>query len=195
MASGYSTGQVSSFQSVRVRRRVDRARDELVPGVREGAAGDATAPSSAFSRKSERETCQPPRLPAAAQRQVWVQRRVPAEATSSATSSITAAVDARLALGEVEGVVGVELLERPLEGLERPGSLRPLLLQELLPVPPAPHELAVVEARSGSGGSRSRAGSPPRSRARARASGRRGSRCSTAACRARSASPRSPCPP
>ena len=53
--------------------------------------GTPTAPRSAFSRKSVRETCQPPRLPAAALLQVWVLRRVPAEATIPATSSITAA--------------------------------------------------------------------------------------------------------
>ena len=39
-----------------------------------------------------RETCQPPRLPAAALLQVWVLSRVPAEATIPATSSITEAL-------------------------------------------------------------------------------------------------------
>ena len=53
--------------------------------------GTPTAPMSAFSRKSVRETCQPPRLPAAALLQLWVLSRVPAAATSFATSSITAA--------------------------------------------------------------------------------------------------------
>ena len=38
-----------------------------------------------------RDTCQPPSLPAAAERQLWVDRRVPAEATRSATSCSFAA--------------------------------------------------------------------------------------------------------
>src|ERR1700722_18161296 len=50
-----------------------------------------TAPSSAESRNSVRETCQPPRLPAAALRQQCTDSRVPAPATSSATWAITAA--------------------------------------------------------------------------------------------------------
>ena len=51
----------------------------------------ATAPVSAFKRNRHRDTCQPPRFPADALRQVCVERRVPAPATISATSSITAA--------------------------------------------------------------------------------------------------------
>src|SRR5687767_8401796 len=51
----------------------------------------ATAPSSAFSRNSVRATCQPPRLPDAALRQLWDDSRVPADATTSASSAIVAA--------------------------------------------------------------------------------------------------------
>src|SRR5580700_1957762 len=50
-----------------------------------------TAPSSADMRNSVRETCHPPRLPAAALRQQCTESRVPAPATTSATSAITAA--------------------------------------------------------------------------------------------------------
>ncbi len=65
--------------------------------------GTPTAPSSAFSRKSVRETCQPPRLPAAALRHVCVLSRGPAVATSFATSSTTAALtpDSRSAKAKV----------------------------------------------------------------------------------------------
>ena len=51
----------------------------------------ATAPSSAEIRNRLRDTCQPPRFPAAADRHAWQANRVPAPATTSATSAMTAA--------------------------------------------------------------------------------------------------------
>ncbi len=51
----------------------------------------ATAPSSAEMRNRVRATCQPPRLPAAADRQTCAAKRVPAPATTSATCASTAA--------------------------------------------------------------------------------------------------------
>src|SRR5689334_23659425 len=51
----------------------------------------ATAPSSAEIRNKVRDTCQPPRFPAAADRHEWQENRVPASATTSATSASTAA--------------------------------------------------------------------------------------------------------
>jgi hypothetical protein len=51
----------------------------------------ATAPSSAEIRNRVRDTCQPPRFPAAADRQEWQAKRVPAPATTSATSASTPA--------------------------------------------------------------------------------------------------------
>src|SRR5260370_40380097 len=62
-------------------------------------------PVSALRRKSVRATCHPPRLPAAALRQECVLRRVPAEATTSAISSIGAAAmpDSFSAKGDVYG--------------------------------------------------------------------------------------------
>jgi hypothetical protein len=53
--------------------------------------GEATAPSRALMRKSVRDTCQPPRLPAAAERQLCVDRAVPAPATISVISRMTSA--------------------------------------------------------------------------------------------------------
>ena len=46
-----------------------------------------TAPVSTLRKNRARVICQPPRLPAVAERQVWVDRRVPAWATSRASSS------------------------------------------------------------------------------------------------------------
>ena len=51
----------------------------------------AIAPISAFSMNSARDTCQPPSAPAAALRQTWVERRVPAVATTRATASMAPA--------------------------------------------------------------------------------------------------------
>ncbi len=48
-------------------------------------------PESALSRKRQRATCHPPRLPAVALRHVCVLRRLPAEATIPAICSIVAA--------------------------------------------------------------------------------------------------------
>ena len=91
MASGNSCGQVSSFHSrgwggvwIGFGTNLFQPFGKVPPGT-------PTAPRSAFSRKSVRETCQPPRLPAAALRQAWVLSRGPASATTSATSSMTAA--------------------------------------------------------------------------------------------------------
>ena len=52
----------------------------------------ATAPSSAEIRNRVRNTCQPPRFPAAAERHEWQANRVPASATTSATSASTVAL-------------------------------------------------------------------------------------------------------
>ena len=49
------------------------------------------APNKALRRNNARATCQPPRLPEVAERQVCVLSRLPADATSSATFSIVAA--------------------------------------------------------------------------------------------------------
>ena len=51
----------------------------------------ATAPRSAKIRNKARETCHPPRFPAAADRQEWHANRVPAPATTPATSASTLA--------------------------------------------------------------------------------------------------------
>src|SRR5579875_434334 len=53
--------------------------------------GVATAPSSAEMRNRVRDTCQPPRFPAAALRQLWHENRCPAAATTSATSASVSA--------------------------------------------------------------------------------------------------------
>ncbi len=53
--------------------------------------GMATAPISTTSSSRARATCQPPRFPAAAFRQTWVESAEPARATSRATSTMVAA--------------------------------------------------------------------------------------------------------
>jgi len=89
IARGYSTGHVSSFHTcgwggvwIGLGTNLFQALGYTLPGW-------ATAPMSAFSRKSVRDTCQPPRLPAAALRQLCVDSCVPALATRSATAAMT----------------------------------------------------------------------------------------------------------
>ena len=103
MASGNSCGQVSSFHRCGWGGEWIGFGTNLFQAFGKVPPGTPTAPRSAFSRKSVRETCQPPRLPAAALRQVWVLSRVPAVATIRATSSITAALtpDSRSAKAKV----------------------------------------------------------------------------------------------
>ena len=131
---------------VRVRRRVDRLRDELVPGVRERPAGDA---DRADERVQQEERARD--LPAARGcrrrrcARCGCEGACPRRPRHLATSSMTAAATPDSRSAKAKRVLGVELLEGTLEGLERRRLARALRLQELLPVPPAPHELAVVE--------------------------------------------------
>jgi hypothetical protein len=90
-ASGYSGGQDSSCHTpggggVWTGRGTNlfHALGNVPPSV-------ATAPSSAAIRNSVRDTCQPPRLPAAADRHEWQANRWPAPATTAATSASTPA--------------------------------------------------------------------------------------------------------
>ena len=90
-ASGYSFGQSSSLQTF------------CGPGLRQGkgtnlshALGDVpptvpTLPVSTFRKYSALATIHPPRLPAAAERQLWLENALPALAISRATSTIVAA--------------------------------------------------------------------------------------------------------
>src|SRR5688500_14961327 len=89
MVSGYSTGQVSSFQVSGCGGTYIGRGTYLFQAFGNVPPSVATEPVSAFSRNRQRATCQPPRLPDAALRQLWVERRVPAPATSSAISCST----------------------------------------------------------------------------------------------------------
>ena len=102
-ASGYSSGQVSSFQAWGWPGRYIGTGTNLFQALGYVPPGVATAPSRQFRRNSVRETCQPPRLPAAAERQVWVARAVPASATMSARAAIvsTATPDSAAANSKV----------------------------------------------------------------------------------------------
>ena len=129
-----------------MRRGVDRPGDELVPGVGVGAAlgGDG-----AEQRVEQEERAR--HLPAA---EVARRRRAPGvgrEPRACGGDHVRDLAqgfrrDTRLALGQLERVSGVELLERGLEVLEGRLDIGLLADQVLLPVPPAPHELAVVGA-------------------------------------------------
>ena len=108
--------------------------------------GVPTAPASTTSSSSARATSQPNRLPAAALRQTWVEKARPARAISPATASMRAA-GTPLSRSANSGVYSAySSRERRLEALEADRSVRPLVPQILLPVHPAPHEVAVPGA-------------------------------------------------
>ena len=71
--------------------RPGQARDSWYQALGKVPLSVATAPTSAEIRNRVRDTCQPPRFPAAADRHAWQENRVPAPATTSATSAMTAA--------------------------------------------------------------------------------------------------------
>ena len=91
-ASGYSSGQVSSFHVCRVRRHVDRPGDELVPRVRERAALGGDRAEQRVEQEQARATpaSRPgSRPPPSARCACEAGSRRPA--TTSATSASTAA--------------------------------------------------------------------------------------------------------
>src|SRR5215472_14851768 len=89
-ASGYSSGQDRSCHTPGCGGTWMGRGTNLFQALGNVPPSVATAPSSAEIRNSVRDTCQPPRLPAAADRQEWQENRVPAPATTPATSAITA---------------------------------------------------------------------------------------------------------
>ena len=102
-----------------MRRHVDRPRHELVPGVGERAAlgGDRAEQrgdqEQASGTPASRRGC-----PAAAERHEWQANRVPAPATTSATSASTLALDPRFCRRVLEREVVVEPGQDRLERLE-----------------------------------------------------------------------------
>ncbi len=131
---------------LRMRRGVERPGDELVPGVGVRAA---LGRDGAEQRVEQEERAR--HLPAA---EVSRRRRAPRvgrEPRACGGDHVRDLAqgfrrDPRLALGQLERVSGVELPERGLEALEARLDIGLLADQVLLPVPPAPYELAVVGA-------------------------------------------------
>ena len=78
----------------------------------------ATAPSSAEIRNRVRDTCQPPRFPAAAERHEWQEKPRPGAGDDLGHLGEHRRVDARLGGGELERELGVELGQDGLERLE-----------------------------------------------------------------------------
>ena len=135
----------------RVRRDMDRPGHELVPRVRERPAFRAhrTEQRADTRNSSVRDTCQPPRLPAVADRHEWQEKveRVPAPATTSATSASTPASmpDSAAANSKANPAYSpARTSSIRLEGDRRAGMARG---QVLGPVPPAAHEVPVVGLR------------------------------------------------
>src|SRR5688572_30987142 len=91
LARGYSRGQVSSFQPWRCDGQWKGRGTNLFQALGNVPPGVAMAPMRALRRNRVRETCQPTRFQADAERQLWVDSRVPAPATASATSARVAA--------------------------------------------------------------------------------------------------------
>ena len=130
----------------RVVREVDRARDELVPCVGVGAAGHR---DRAHERTQHEQRARD--LPAALVAGRGGAPRVDGEAAARLGDGLVDGADlcdgdARLLRRELEGVLGVDIAQHLLERLEGGGTVRVLLGEVLLPVPPATHVVAVVVA-------------------------------------------------
>jgi hypothetical protein len=183
--AGTRAGQVSSFHTCRVRRQVDRLGHELVPGVRVGAALGATAPEQRVQQEQGAR-----HLPAAqvagGGRAPVVRRQPGARPATTRRPPRASRRDAGLRAANSKVYSAYSSPGPPRSSrrsARRSGARRP-------GTPPSSTSGARTRGRSGrsgSGGWRSRGRSPPRSPGTAPASGRRGWRCSTAACRARSA--------
>ena len=132
-----------------MRRRVDRLGDELVPRVRVDAAlgrdraEQRVEQEQARARPASRRGCR--RRPRAS---CATRSRVPAPATTSATSRSVAASTPDSARRELERIARIELAQARFSNssnVRRDAGL--LGVEILLPVPPAAHELAVVASR------------------------------------------------
>ncbi len=131
---------------LRMRRRVDRLGDELVPRVGKDAA---LGRNRAGQRVEQEQTAR--HLPAAEvarRRRPPHVRRQPRARAGDDRGDLAQhpLVDARLRRGILEGVIRVQLAQPRLECLEARLAARRLLVEVLFPVPPAAHEVAVVGA-------------------------------------------------
>ncbi len=90
-ASGYSLGISSSLQTLPGGGIIGGAGIALFQALGAVPPGVDTAPISTTSSSSARATCQPPRLPAAVLRQMWVASAPPAAPIARAISTIVAA--------------------------------------------------------------------------------------------------------
>src|SRR5918992_4492592 len=101
--SGYSAGQVSSFQSACAAGMSGPCGMNLSQPFGLVPPTVPIDPVSARTNHSARATCQPPRLPAAAERQMCAASRWSQDATSVAISSILAAETCASAAANAEG--------------------------------------------------------------------------------------------
>ena len=127
------------------RRHHRRRRDELVPGVGGGAAGRAHG-----AHQHHQELQRPGYFPAAQVAGGGVAPHVGGQRGAGPGHLVGhfhdhGRVHPGLGRGELRRVLRVEGLEDLFEALEGLGLVRMFLAQELLPVDPLPHELAVVE--------------------------------------------------
>ena len=90
-ARGYSRGISSSLQTLPGGGIIGGAGIALFQALGAVPPGVDTAPISTTSSSSARATCQPPRLPAAVLRQMWVASAPPAAPIARAISTIVAA--------------------------------------------------------------------------------------------------------